>query len=546
MITIGYSTRKPNPEFSYYLESTFKGIKGVQIIEKVNDGEMSLSVAYNQILSESNNDIVVLCHDDIYFDSTGWVNKIVKHFEKNPEYGILGVAGSTNIPTSGMWWENRSKMIGIVNHEHEGKKWESKYCNSLGNDIKETIIVDGLFIALHKERIKHTFDESVDGFHFYDVNFGFKNYLDGVKVGVVFNIRITHKSIGMTNNKWEENRQIFAEKYKSVLPQKIKVNPTDKLKILIACLFFKEFTGSEMYVYELAKNLVKDGHDVSILASQINGPLTTLGKQSGIKIYDFNNPPGYKMGDGKWGINTPEGFVISKPNSLYKLSEIYFDIIHTQHTPITQSIINFYPNIKKISTIHSEVISLENPIIHESIIKYIAIRPEIKEHLINEFKINEDNIEVIYNPIDENKFKSKNIKSENSVLFVGTIDYIRKNTIYDLIEYTKENNKELWLVGDNKSNYISEILLNKHVKYYKSTPNVETYIHRCSETAGILLGRTTIEGWMCGKPGWIYNVDSTGFIHDKEFKEVPSDLDKFKSSTVINEIKKIYYNLVNL
>jgi glycosyltransferase involved in cell wall biosynthesis len=208
--------------------------------------------------------------------------------------------------------------------------------------------------------------------------------------------------------------------------------------------------------------------------------------------------------------------------------------------------VNFYPNIKKISTIHSEIIPQEKPIIHDSIIGYVAIRPEIKEYLINEFNIDEDKIEVIYNPIDETKFKPKNTKSENSVLFVGTIDNIRKNTIFDLIEYTKENNKELWLVGDNKSNYISEILLNKHVKYYKSTPNVETYIHRCSETAGILLGRTTIEGWMCNRSGWIYQVDSLGNIQSKKLYEVPNDLDKYKSSKVVELIKQKYIEIINL
>lgn len=546
MITIGYSTRKPNPEFQEYLKNSFKGIKGVQIIEMVNDGLMSLSVAYNEIISQSQHNIVVLCHDDIYFNTTGWVNKIVKHFEKNPEYGILGVAGSTSIPKSGMWWEDRSKMVGIVNHEHEGKKWESKYCNSLGNDIKETIIVDGLFIALHKERIKHTFDESVEGFHFYDVNFSFKNYLEGVKVGVVFNIRITHKSIGMTNEKWEENRKIFAETYESNLPQKIKIKPTDKLKILITCLLFKEFTGSEMYVYELAKNLIQDGHDVSILAAHVNGPLTNLGRQLGIKIYDFDSPPGFKMGDGRWSLNTPEGVIVSKPNLYYKLSEVSFDIIHTQHTPITQLIVNLYPNIKKISTIHSEIIPQEKPIIHESIIEYIAIRPEIKNYLMSEFNISEDKINVIYNPVDETKFNVKNTKTENSILFIGTIDNIRKNTIYDLIDYSKNNNKELWLVGDIKSNYISEVLQHNHVKYFKSTPNVETYIHRCEQTAGILLGRTTIEGWMCGKSGWIYDVDPAGNIISKKLHKVPENLDKYKSSKVVDSIIKEYINIINL
>ena len=101
------------------------GFKKIQVIEKVNNGEKSLSQVYNEILSESDNDIVVLCHDDIYFDSSSWYHKIVKHFEKT-DFGILGVAGTTYLHKSGRWWEDKKKMCGIVNHEHQGKKWESK------------------------------------------------------------------------------------------------------------------------------------------------------------------------------------------------------------------------------------------------------------------------------------------------------------------------------------------------------------------------------------------------------------------------------------
>ena len=50
----------------------------------------------------------------------------------------------------------------------------------------------------------------------------------------------------------------------------------------------------------------------------------------------------------------------------------------------------------------------------------------------------------------------------------------------------------------------------------KITPEIEKFVKECDETAGILLGRTTIEGWMCGKPSWIYKVDSGGFILSKE------------------------------
>ena len=152
MITVGYSTRESKPEFIDYLKKS-SGFKKIDVIEKVNDGNKSLSQVYNEILSEAKTDIVVLCHDDIYFDTTGWYHKLMKHFEKS-DFGIIGMAGTTNMPSSGQWWEDRRKMVGIVNHEHEGKKWVSKYADDLNNNIKQTIMVDGLFFAVSKERLK--------------------------------------------------------------------------------------------------------------------------------------------------------------------------------------------------------------------------------------------------------------------------------------------------------------------------------------------------------------------------------------------------------
>jgi glycosyltransferase involved in cell wall biosynthesis len=270
-----------------------------------------------------------------------------------------------------------------------------------------------------------------------------------------------------------------------------------------------------------------------------------LANQQGIKTLPFSNPPGYKMGDGKWGMNTPQGFVQSQPNMLYKMSDVNYDVMHVQHNPISQRICDMYPNTPKISTIHSEVIELENPFIHDSIKKYICIRPEIQKHVVDNFNIDETNTDVIYNPIDTNRFNNVNTKTYPYVLFVGTIDYLREKTIRDLVEYSKSIGKELWLVGENKSNYLPELLNNLHVKHFQATNKVEEYVKNCSETAGILLGRTTIEGWLCGKSGWIYNVDNHGNIIDKKKHEVPSDVNKFNSDEVAKKIKHEYIRIIN-
>ena len=113
MITIGFSTRKIDNDFIEVIKKT-SGVSNPEIIPVENNGQLSLTEVYNKILNDSKNDIVILCHDDIYFDSKNWGQKILKHFKRKPNYGILGLAGTTHMPKSAKWWEDFSKMKGIV------------------------------------------------------------------------------------------------------------------------------------------------------------------------------------------------------------------------------------------------------------------------------------------------------------------------------------------------------------------------------------------------------------------------------------------------
>jgi hypothetical protein len=544
MITIAFSTKSEKPELIEHFKKSSGYEKGVRVIQKINNGEKSLSQVYNEILNETPDDIVIFTHDDIYFDTLAWYSKIVRNFEKN-DYGIIGLAGTSTLPVSGMWWENRRKMCGIVNHESQGKKWESKYSSSLGNEIREVCLVDGVFIAVHKKRIKKNFVEDFQGFHFYDIPFCVENYLQGVKVGVCTNIRITHKSIGQTNQQWEDNRVLFTQKYAEQLPIKVPFAPERKIKVLISSMFFRTFTGSEVYVYELAKSLQKQNCEVTVL-SQIGGPLTDLARKDGIKCFSFEESPGFKMGDGKWLVMGPDGQPQpSNPSTLYKISEVDFDIIHIQHKPVAERIINLYPDIEKIASIHSEVIELEDPVIHDSIKHYVAIRPEIKDHIVEKFGIPEKKISLVYNPVDKNKFPTLPKKDDGYILFVGTVDYLRELAIKDAGEYAISLGKELWLVGEDKSIYLKSYLDNPSIKHFPPTWNLKPFIEGAYETAGIQLGRTTIESWMSGKDSWIYKVNENGDILSKEKTLPPEDIEKFYSENVAKQIKEQYIKILS-
>lgn len=256
MISIVFCSKEPNPQYIEHLKKSC-GVKDVEVIPIKNNGELSLAQSYNHGLKSAKYDTVVFTHDDVAFNTKSWGYKLIKHFNKNTEYGIIGLAGTDTL-SNGVWWSKKENMLGRVYHQSEGKRWLSDYSSSFGNNVVETVVVDGVFIGVRKDRIVKNFNTHFDGFHFYDLPFCIDNHLSGVKVGVCTNIELTHFSVGQTNEQWKDNRKLFEQRYNDILPLQIKrdinipkkvnykwkqtpkvsvIIPTkDKLDLLLPCL----------------------------------------------------------------------------------------------------------------------------------------------------------------------------------------------------------------------------------------------------------------------------------------------------------------------
>jgi glycosyltransferase involved in cell wall biosynthesis len=293
MITIVCSSQYPLDEFKKHVIKTSGLYDKIEFLGYENKGEFSLTEIYNRGLKEAKYKHVVFLHHDISIETKQWGNKLLKMFEKHPQYGILGVAGTKQMPVSGRWWETPRKMFGRVAHTHEGKTWLSTYSNDLNQEIEETVTVDGVFFAIDKTKIKKPFNEEVNGFHFYDVTFCFENYLEGVKIGVTTVVRINHKSIGMTNDEWENNRQQFAEKFKNNLPVDIKkiFRKGESPKVLIGTVNLNFGMVEQEYIFDLIKKLKNENCDIT-LASAVDKKTETFLKQMGVKIFGPQEPPG--------------------------------------------------------------------------------------------------------------------------------------------------------------------------------------------------------------------------------------------------------------
>lgn len=519
-----------NNKFKKHIESSI-GCKH-EIVCFKNFNEASLPVLYNSVLKNNvNNNIIVYTHNDVVFRTKNW-GKILLNLFNNSDYGIIGLAGTTYMPENGVWWGDFSKAYGIVDHTDGAKDWTTMFSKPI-NNIQPVVAVDGVFIAINPEKVNNNFDEDFGKYHFYELPLCLNAYTLGVNIGVTTNIRILHKSVGQTNNEWEENRIKFVEKYKEYLP--IRHVSEDKLRILICCYSFSQLTGSELANYELAKELSKLECEVTIIAGGVSKYMVNKAKKHNIKVFDLAHAPNYR---------------ISPENKFeFVLNEQEFDIIHISHKPIGDIILQLYPNTPAVMQIHSEVIPvLEVPIIHPAIKKYLSIRDSITDY-IKTFDISEEDIIMVDNPFDLTRFNTNYTQKKNNkeiILFVGTVDYLRIRMIEDLVKVTDEANQILWIVGKDNENRLEEIKKLSNIVYIGETDKVEDFVKACDYTAGIFKGRTTIEGWLCGKPAWIYYVEKDGTIIYKELVDVPNDLERYNGEIVARKMLDIYEGVLDL
>lgn len=257
------------------------------------------------------------------------------------------------------------------------------------------------------------------------------------------------------------------------------------MKILLGCINANDLGGSEMYHYELAKELHLLGNDITLFTLR---PIdyTDDRRKSLINI-------GVKQVD----------------LTTINLDESY-DIIVASQPQTNQFVLQYFPNTPIISIIHSEIRS-EDPILNDKIQHYIAIRQPIVDLLINYYKINPDKISLIYNPIDQSRFNTNNLKplEKTSGVFIGgeCNDPIRFPAISHLVNNCIEQDWDLYIMSNSRYNFN-----HPNIKYVDKIWKTEDLLKTMHFTAGILLGRTTLEGWCCGLPGFMYIIDTDGNI----------------------------------
>jgi hypothetical protein len=85
-----------------------------------------------------------------------------------------------------------------------------------------------------------------------------------------------------------------------------------------------------------------------------------------------------------------------------------------------------------------------------------------------------------------------------------------------------------------------------NIKYLDKRWDTEIIVKQMHFTAGILLGRTTLEGWSCDVPGFIYLIDIDGNILDIQ-SNPPNNIKQLcDSKNIVKQHIKLYNKIINL
>ena len=171
---ISIITCSTNPDFFYLLEKSIKDTCtfDFEIIKIDNTVEkLSLTQAYNNGAKKSQFNNLVFVHEDVDFMNSCWNESLLTLLE-NKEIGLIGVAGSTYLPTTPSGWYLPDQKFNKV-FIHQGFKYKEapiRFDNQ-GDDLTPVYLLDGVFLAMRKAVwIEFPFNESLKGFHAYDVD----------------------------------------------------------------------------------------------------------------------------------------------------------------------------------------------------------------------------------------------------------------------------------------------------------------------------------------------------------------------------------------
>ena len=142
-------------------------------------------------------------HQDVNLLDPSWAFKLIRAFAENPDFALLGFAGTKKLPQKGFWWEEgKEHLVGELFSGEEKANWVWKRVDTL----EKVECIDSYFMATNRDVF---FDGSITGFHLVDMDYC-RTFLSlGYNIGV-----IPHKAWHIGAIRSQDTSKYLEEHYK--------------------------------------------------------------------------------------------------------------------------------------------------------------------------------------------------------------------------------------------------------------------------------------------------------------------------------------------
>lgn len=193
---------------------------GVASLHVRYENKAPLAEVYNARIEQSNADILIFLHDDVYLSDELMLAKLATGLSR---FDVLGIAGNTRIVQDQPAWAfiekgdqlvwDHPNLSGQIKHGSESLFQEDHF----GPTPKACQLLDGVFLTartatLRRNRIR--FDPTL-AFHFYDLDFCRACTKSGLVLST-WPVDIIHGSGGSFGGpEWLRTRELYARKWRS-------------------------------------------------------------------------------------------------------------------------------------------------------------------------------------------------------------------------------------------------------------------------------------------------------------------------------------------
>ncbi len=173
----------------------------------------SLCEGYNRGLRRARNDVVVFSHDDIEIVSADFAARLLQSLAS---HDVIGVAGTRKLMGTAWHFAGHPHLRGQVGTPAEGGGYLVSVYGVTQPESSGLQALDGLFLAARRDIAQRIgFDEATfDGWHFYDIDFSFRAWIEGLDCATCNHLLIRHHLGGQYDEKWHKYSLRFLDKHK--------------------------------------------------------------------------------------------------------------------------------------------------------------------------------------------------------------------------------------------------------------------------------------------------------------------------------------------